>query len=130
VSKLRKYRSRAPEFLRDLQEQAFITLRENGLQAGLAEDIANSLARHMCQHWGGQLLYFPKGESLHRATRDMQIYREFNGTNQAELAQKYDTSTQHVYRIIEAVRADEMARRQPELKLEGGSSCEESQPRS
>jgi Mor family transcriptional regulator len=74
----------------------------------------------MCQHWGGQLLYFPKGESLHRSERDLKIYGEFNGSNQAELAQKYETSIQHVYRIIEAVRADEIARRQPELKLEGG----------
>jgi Mor family transcriptional regulator len=119
-----KYKSRAPEFLRDLQEQAFITLRENGLQAGLAEDIANTIARHMCQHWGGQLLYFPKGESLDRAERDLKIFGEFNGFNQAELAQKFDTSTQHVYRIIESVRADELAKRQPELNLEGGATRE------
>lgn len=120
MSKYRKYKSRAPEFLKDLQEQAFVTLRANGLPAGQAEDIASALARHMCQHWGGQLLYFPRGQSLQRGERDMKIYREFNGFNQADLAQRYDTSVQHVYRIIESVRSDEIARRQPELKLDGG----------
>jgi Mor family transcriptional regulator len=120
MSKYRQYKSRAPEFLNDLQQETFKALRSHGVQAGAAEDIVNSLAHHMCRHWGGQLLYFPKGDSLQRSERDLKIYREFNGSNQAELAQRHDTSIQHVYRIIEAVRADEMARRQPELNLEGG----------
>jgi Mor family transcriptional regulator len=119
MSKFRKYKSRAPEFLKDLQEQALVMLKGSGMPGGLAEDLANGLARHMCQHWGGQLLYFPKGESLHRAERDLKIYSEFNGTNHSELAQKYETSVQWVYSIVSAMRADEIARRQPELKLEG-----------
>lgn len=120
--KLGKYKSRGPEFLMDLQQQAFLALRDSGVQAGLAEDIANGLARRMCQHWGGLLLYFPKGDYLLRRERDLKIYKDFNGNNQAELAQKYDTSVQHIYRIIEAVRAEEIARRQPELNLDGGGA--------
>lgn len=77
--KNRKYKSRGPEFLRDLQEQAFMALRESGLQAGLAEDLANGLARRMCQHWGGLILYFPKGDYILRRERDLKIYKEFNG---------------------------------------------------
>src|SRR5258706_13624442 len=121
MSKYRKYKSRAPEFLKDLQEQAFLSLRANGLQAGIAEDIAQSLAHHMCKHWGGQLLYFPKGESLHRSERDLKIFREVNGHNQGELALLHETSIQHIYRIIDAVRAEELSRRQPELKFEEGT---------
>lgn len=117
----KKYKSRGPEFLRDLQEQAFMSLRDSGIQAGLAEDLANALARRMCQHWGGLLLYFPKGDSLLRRDRDLKIYKAFNGSNHDELAQKYDTSVQHIYRIIEWMRAEELARRQPELNLEGGT---------
>ena len=121
MSKVRKYKSRGPEFLRDLQEQAFLALRDSGMQSGMAEDLANGLARRMCQHWGGLILYFPKGDYFLRRERDLRIFKEFNGGNQAELAQKYDTSIQHIYRIIEWMRAEELVRRQPELNLEGGA---------
>jgi Mor family transcriptional regulator len=121
MGKRQKYKSRGPEFLQDLREQAFMELRDSGMQPGLAEDLANALARRMCAHWGGLILYFPKGDYFLRRERDLKIYREFNGSNQAELAQRYATSVQHIYRIIEWMRADEMARRQPELNLEGGA---------
>lgn len=120
MGKRNKYKSRGPEFLQDLKEQAFIHLRDAGMQAGLAEDMATSLARRMCEHWGGLILYFPKGDYFLRRERDLKIYREFNGHNQAELAQKFDTSVQHIYRIIEWMRAEDLARRQPELNLDGG----------
>lgn len=119
--KLRKYKSRGPEFLRDLQEQTFMCLRDSGVQGGLAEDLGNALARRMCEHWGGLILYFPKGDYFLRRERDLKIYTEFNGANVGELAQKYDTSVQHIYRIIEWMRAEELARRQPELDLQGGA---------
>lgn len=99
-----------------------MALRESGLQSGLADDLANGLARRMCQHWGGLILYFPKGDYILRRERDLKIFNEFNGSNQAWLAQKYDTSVQHIYRIIETMRADELARRQPELDLDGGTA--------
>jgi Mor family transcriptional regulator len=83
--------------------------------------MSNTLARRMCQHWGGLILYFPKGDYFLRRERDLKIFNEFTGSNVPELAQKYDTSVQHIYRIIEWMRADEMARRQPELDLDGGA---------
>jgi Mor family transcriptional regulator len=121
VSRRHKYKSRGPEFLQELREQAFMSLREIGMQAGAAEDLATVIARRMCQHWGGQILYFPKGDYFLRRERDLKIYKEFNGTNVPELAQKHDTSVQHIYRIIEWMRAEETARRQPELDLSGGA---------
>lgn len=114
----RKYKSRGPEFLRDLEEQAFMALQENGVQEGLAQDLANGIARKMCQHWGGLILYFPKGDYILRRERDLKIYGEFSGNNQGELAQRFDTSIQHIYRIIDWMRAEELARRQPDLPLE------------
>jgi Mor family transcriptional regulator len=119
----RKYKSRGPEFLRDLEEQALLALRENGVRAGLAEDLANSIARKMCQHWGGIIIYFPKGDYILRRERDLRIYAEFTGSNHAELAHRYDTSMQHIYRIIEWMRAEDLAQRQPQLNLEGGKAA-------
>lgn len=116
----RKYKSRGPEFLRDLEEQTLLALREHGVQEGLAQDLANLVARKMCQHWGGLILYFPKGDYILRRERDLEIYRAFNGTNQGELAQRFDTSIQHIYRIIDWMRGEELARRQPELPLGSG----------
>ncbi len=119
---MRKYKSRAPEFLKDLQDQAMLFFAASGYPSGLAEDAASSFARHMCNHWGGQLIYFPMGLSLARSTRDMEMYRAWQaGTPVPEIAKKYNTSEQWAYAIIDDMRAEDLARRQPELTLETGT---------
>ncbi|MOA58273.1 Mor transcription activator family protein [compost metagenome] len=47
--------------------------------------------------------------------RDRQIYDDFNGSNQSALARKYGVSLQWVYKIIKAVRKEEIARRQGDM---------------
>lgn len=111
----RPYRNRSPEFLEDLIQTLRASLEANGVMVGEAHDIANECAIAQCKHWGGQLLYFPKADALNRDARDVSIFQDFTGHNHAELARKYDTSVQWIYRIIGRIQAAESDRRQGKL---------------
>ena len=111
----RLYRNRSPEFLADLIQSLRESLEASGIAPGQAHDMANECAIQQCKRWGGQLIYFPKAESLNRDARDLAIYNDFTGHNQPELAQKYDTSVQWIYRILARVTAAETDRRQGRL---------------
>ncbi|MBG4648123.1 hypothetical protein I5F68_30295 [Pseudomonas aeruginosa] len=69
----------------------------------------------MAAHWGGQNIYFPMGLSIKLSRRDRQIYDKFNGHNQSDLAREFGVSLQWVYKIIKAVRKEEIARRQVDM---------------
>jgi Mor family transcriptional regulator len=110
------FRSKGPELLIDLAEhtaQALIELA--AMEREHAEQLGREIAGRMAAHWGGQNLYFPKGQSYKLSQRDRQIYAEFIGDNQSELARKYSVSLQWVYKIIKAVHREEVAKRQGKL---------------
>lgn len=111
----RGYRNRSPEFLEDLVQSLTASLQANGVKPGEARDIAHECALAQCKNWGGQLIYFPKADALNRDARDLAIYNDFTGHNHGELAQKYDTSVQWIYRIISRIQAAESDRRQGKL---------------
>ena len=69
----------------------------------------------MRHHWGGQIIYFPKGLSLDALSRDMQLYAEFNGTNHADLARKYDLSLQQVYARLRHFRESRFKEQQGDM---------------
>ncbi len=49
------------------------------------------------------------------SARDMEIYNRYNGNNRDQLCKEYGLSVQRLYQIINAVRARELTRRQPDL---------------
>lgn len=49
---------------------------------------------------GGESIYFPKLEAIHRPARDKKIIEEFNGYNFKQLAQKYQLSEMRVRSIV------------------------------
>lgn len=106
-------RSKGPELLLDLSSHVAVKVEE---LCGVAPEKANAVglavADLMSAHWGGQLLYFPKGMARKLSARDLEIYARFNGNNHSDLAREFDVSLQHVYRIIKAVHAGEVAARQ------------------
>lgn len=111
-----QFRSRGPELLIDLVDKTTEVLQQ---QAGLAPETARlcaeAVASRMRMEWGGQQVYFPKGAAADISSRDVQLYREFNGHNHEHLARKYNMSVQWVYQRIKAVQASEIARRQADL---------------
>lgn len=92
------------ELLSDLADRVAIKLAERGIDTDTASDIAQTVADDMAGHWGGQLVYFPKGMYAILSKRDRQIYSEFTGHNHDTLAEKYGVCVQTVYRIVKLMR--------------------------
>lgn len=103
------------ELLNDLVVQANDILVGYNVPKEKAEHCALAIANHMANHWGGLLIYFPKDDVYRIASRDIDMYNEFNGTNHAELARKYDICQRTVYKIITKMRALTTAKNQPDL---------------
>lgn len=84
------FRSKGPELLVDLTEHVAAALGELvSMDDEAARHVANEVADRMAAHWGGQNVYFPMGLAGKLSRRDRQIYEEFNGTNQSDLARKW-----------------------------------------
>ena len=52
---------------------------------------------------GGESIYFPKLEAIHRPARDKKIIAEFNGYNFKKLAKKYGLSEIRIRSIVKDV---------------------------
>jgi len=102
-----------PEVLSDLREQIAVALTKrtelSGVEVSSASQIVIEELRH---HWGGQQIYVPKGLGFQLESRDLQIYREFNGQNLNELARKYDLTVKRLRQIVKEVRRQQAERRQ------------------
>ncbi|WP_197329555.1 Mor transcription activator family protein [Ralstonia syzygii] len=110
------FKSKGPELLVDLAQHAAAALVELGaIDRDKADQLGREIADRMATHWGGQNIYFPMGLSLKLSQRDQRIYDEFNGTNHSDLARKYGVSLQWIYKIVKAVRQEEIVRRQGAL---------------
>ncbi len=109
-------RSKGPELLIDLTEHIAVALNELvAMDDSKARHVAKEVTDRMAAHWGGQNLYFPKGMSVKLCRRDRQIYDDFNGSNQSDLARKYGVSLVWIYKIVKAVRKEDDARRQGDM---------------
>lgn len=69
----------------------------------------------LSNHIGGRQVYFPRSEKLEFAIRDNFIYREFNGFNHQELADKNNLTKQQIYNIIAQQKKLHTDRLQPQL---------------
>jgi Mor family transcriptional regulator len=87
-----------PEILAELAEMIYVRLAAHGVTE--AENLARSLAEDIRYHWGGGLIYIPKGERHRRNCRDAEICRQFNGHNHAELARRHGLGIAAVYAIL------------------------------
>ena len=102
-------RGKCPELLSDLAAQCAAVLTETlDIGADTANQTGLEIACRMAAHWGGQLVYFPKGLSYELSKRDRRIFAEFSGTNHADLAIRYGVSVQWVYKIIKMARVEEI----------------------
>lgn len=110
---MKKFRSKGPELLIDLADHAAAALKEKTqLDKEACDQLGQEIAIRMAFNWGGQIVYFPEGHQLKVAELHLKIYNRFDGTNQAELATEFGISLQHVYRVLKAVHAEEIAERQ------------------
>ena len=104
------------ELLEELAKHTSRLLQEIlGVESEASKHVGQEVANYMATTWGGQSVYIPKGVSISISKRHLEIYAEFNGHNHAELAQKYAFSMPWIYRIVQLMRAEELARRQGRL---------------
>ena len=106
-------RSKGPELLVDMIQHVTVALGElTEMDDSRAKQVAREIADRMAAHWGGQIIYFPKGLSYKLSHRDREIYDKFNGKNHSELVMEYGISLQWLYKIIKAMRREDIAARQ------------------
>ena len=107
---------RAPELIRDLiDKSADILEKQISMQPGEARQAALAIVKQLTKDWGGQQIYIPKAMMLELSERDHQLYSEFNGHNQPQLAKKYGISVVRVYQIIDFVRTNKFLKSQKDL---------------
>lgn len=110
------FADQAPEILTDLASRVS-DVAKKGLD--ISEEDARQLgievAVLIAQEWGGANIYVPSNLKVNIATRDMKLYKEFNGHNQNELARKYKISVVWVYKIIKRVRQQLQDKQQQRL---------------
>ncbi|WKE64355.1 Mor transcription activator family protein [Gallaecimonas kandeliae] len=86
---------------------------------GLSEKQALELAQHavvaQAHYMGGREFYLPRGDSLQRALRNMQVWQEFNGRNIDALMAKYGFTRQGIAKILREQRS--LARKKVQLPL-------------
>lgn len=81
-------------------------LEEYDLKKDGAEAVANALADHLADYWGGHYFSFPKEHRRALSKRDMEVYRRYQGSsNHAELAESLGISSRALYKLIRRVRS-------------------------
>ena len=88
-----------------------------GLAQGAADQAAYDALRRVLETCGGEYFYVPKDLRLAGQGRDTEVWREFNGHNQRELARKFGVTVQYIYQILARQRGKEKKERQAGLAL-------------
>lgn len=118
-------RDRYPALLTELAQLIGQKLGEIGIEPERAAAIGQTVAEHVRQHYGGQLVYITKGASFETRQRWQAMWRDFRGDNHAELARKYGMNIKQVYRVLALMAAEHRKRAQPELQFDAPGAAEE-----
>jgi Mor family transcriptional regulator len=92
------------ELFADLVTTAERLLQEYDLQAPAATLIANALADHLADHWGGQNMNIPKDYRRKLSLRELEVYDRFSGDNFDTLARDFGMTERSMRRLIARVR--------------------------
>lgn len=103
------------ELLADVASHASEIAAAHGVKTDVADLIGATVADHLAQHWGGQVISIPKDYHYKLSDLHLQIYTEFTGNNHMELVRKYGISLQWIYKLISRVGKRETDKRQKKL---------------
>lgn len=73
-----------------------------GQAAALTE--AQAVVIVLAHHFGGRMVYLPRDDKLRLALRDARIWREHNGRNVQDLADRYGLTAAQIYGILREQR--------------------------
>ena len=106
----------APDFLLDLARYTESAVKQVlDTNDNTAQQVGQIVAMAISKDWRGQSIYIPRGVSLLAYQRDLQIWREFNGRNYAELARRHGLTEMRVRQIVAEQRARDVQQRQGRL---------------
>lgn len=104
-----------PEIFSGMAQDITDALMEHGIDAEHAKRVAWEATEKFRRRHGGELVYVPKGMAYDLSARDRDIWEKWNGRNAQALCREYDVSVQHIYRIVAAMRSQEVEKRQGKL---------------
>lgn len=103
------------ELLTDIADQVTMILRDHNIDAEKAEHIGADVANHLAEHWGGQLITFPKDYLYKIVQRDLDIFQKVTANNMGAVAKEYGLTVNALYRVIRRIRKRAIAERQPDI---------------
>ncbi len=81
----------------------------------LARQMGIEVAVEISERWRGVAVYIPSALRITIASRDMEMFKKFNGHNHVELAREFKCSVVWVYKVIKRVRQQMQDKQQSQL---------------
>jgi Mor family transcriptional regulator len=108
---------RRAELLDDVAAQTATVLADFNLKVDdeMRDQIGHALADHLADHWGGQVLSFPKDSSYRCAARDRAILADNQRMTISALAQKYSMTERGIRKILKRAQIRDSALNQGKL---------------
>lgn len=110
--------ARRAELYEDLVGFVERQLTEYGVEKPGAEAIANAMADHLADYWGGQLINFPRDYKRLLSAREVEIYERLSrGETVGALSREYGMTERGIYKLAKRVRArlEANAKNRPQL---------------
>lgn len=108
---------RRASVLRDIADHTQVLLGEFGMAADGAEQIAAAIADYLAEHWGGQVVSFPKDVAYRLTKRDQEILEASARLGVAALARQFGLGERAVRRLLKRARARSHVDNQLQLPL-------------
>ncbi len=116
---------RRHKLLAEVVDTATARLVENDVPPQVAHLVANDLADHLADYWGGQIITFPKDLLRKLTILELEIYDRFNGDNYDDLARQYGMTVSGMRKLITRIREKLASRGQSDLFDPAGSGAED-----
>lgn len=107
---------RRAELLEDLVAQVEVILGDLGIADDIATHAGHALADHLADHWGGQIINYPKDAHHRLCQREIQILADrAAGATIAQLSRRYDMTERGVYKLISRAESRQVDSAQSDL---------------
>jgi Mor family transcriptional regulator len=104
-----------PEILSDMQAIIHEEAESMAIETTTAKELATRATDRIASQWAGQQIYIPEALGFKLQSRDMEIWKKYNGRNRRQLCQEYDITDAWLRKILKAMREESKKRLQPEL---------------
>lgn len=109
MTQISRPEARRLDVLQCVTEHAEHELNKLGITQAQAVQVATSIGDRLVEMFSGQIISFPKNYSRKLQERNAQIFAEFTGSNQPELARKYGLTERAVRKVIARLQTEAQA---------------------